>query len=123
MYFEFDTSRRVTTENVAAGNRTYTFAYEPTAELILVGYSQWQRKTVETRPDESTKTVITNYIGQVLLHELKDESGDKVWPTASSTTATGSAETLDARSLSGEQLVGFSTSSNLTVTLRTSATA
>ncbi|MBL7041600.1 MAG: RHS repeat-associated core domain-containing protein [Pirellulaceae bacterium] len=74
-YFEYDSDRRVTKEIAVAGSRTYTFSY--TTSTHADGYNNWKRKTVETRPDTSQHIVYTNYLGQILIKELK--SGTDRW--------------------------------------------
>ncbi len=74
-YLQYDVSRRVTLESLDSGSRTYTFAYTPSVNTS--DFNNWAMKTVETRPDGSTNTVYTNYIGLILLKQLK--SGANAW--------------------------------------------
>ncbi len=78
-YYEYDAFRRVTSETVFGGLRTTTFAYTEGSNAVLNGdgtinAAVWTRKTVENRPDGSTYTVYTNYLGQTLLSDLADPS-------------------------------------------------
>jgi RHS repeat-associated protein len=76
-YLEYDpVSQRVTKETVNGGQQTFTFVY--TTSTLPDDYNRWRRQTVMTRPDGATVTVLTNYIGQVLVSELMDSSG-KSW--------------------------------------------
>jgi hypothetical protein len=74
-YFEYNSDRRVTKEVTNGGLLTYTFSYTTSAHAD--SYSNWKRKTVETRPDSSQHIVYTNYIGEVIVKELK--SGTSRW--------------------------------------------
>jgi RHS repeat-associated protein len=77
-YLEYDgvaQTQRVTKETVMANQQTYTFAY--TDSSLPPDYNRWRRKTVMTRPDSATVTVFTNYVGQVIVKELKE--GAKIW--------------------------------------------
>ena len=74
-YFEYDADNKVTKETVAGGSQTTTFAFTESSHAD--GYNNWKRKNVETRPDGSQHLVYTNYIGQVLIKELK--SGTDRW--------------------------------------------
>ncbi len=74
-YFEYESAHRVAKEIVDRGSMTFSFTYSTSANTDSVNH--WKRKTVETRPDGSTHTVYTNYIGQVMLS--KSQSGSDVW--------------------------------------------
>jgi hypothetical protein len=74
-YFEYDSQRRVVKETVAAGSRTFTFAF--TDSSFSDGMNRWKRKTVETKPDGTQTIVYTNYIGLTML-EL-EKSGTDQW--------------------------------------------
>jgi len=76
-FFVYDPpTRRVTSETTDAGSSTTTLVYTE-ASTPSVDFNEWQMKTVESRPDGSEVTVYTNYIGQVLLRELRD--GSQYW--------------------------------------------
>ena len=78
-YFEYDSSQRVIKEITDAGTQTYTFAFTTNSNASYTnGYNNWKTKTVETKPDGSTNTVYTNYIGQVLISDLQD-AADNSW--------------------------------------------
>jgi hypothetical protein len=78
-YFECDSSQRVTKEITDAGTQTYTFAFTTNSNASYAdGYNNWKTKTVETKPDGSSNTVYTNYIGQVLISDLQD-ADDNSW--------------------------------------------
>ncbi len=74
-YFEYESANRVAKEIVDRGSMTFSFTYSTSSHTD--GVNHWKRKTVETRPDGSTNTVYTNYIGQVMLN--KSQSGSNVW--------------------------------------------
>ena len=73
----------------------------------------------ETRPDSSIVTVFTNYIGQVILHELSDAAGSKKWRTYHEYNSEG-REILNAHPSAVSTWSLANLSSNLSVTLRTS---
>ena len=75
--YQYDTYRRVVSATIG-DQYTYTYAYGTFA--LAAGYNNWQTETVETRPDGSTNSVFTNYIGQTILTDLADTSGDN-WYT------------------------------------------
>ncbi|MBN2579528.1 MAG: autotransporter-associated beta strand repeat-containing protein [Pirellulales bacterium] len=70
-YYKYDSNKRVTYEEVYGELRTTTFDYDE-------GYGDndntnlWTTKTVETRQDDSTFTVYTNYLKLPLLTDLYD---------------------------------------------------
>jgi len=68
-YLEYDDQQRVTRELRDGGARNYTFEYTTSAHSDA--YDHWKIKTVETRPDGSQHIVYTNYIGQILIKELR----------------------------------------------------
>ncbi len=74
-YLKYDIDKRVVSESLDGGSRTFGFAY--TASTHSDGYNHWKAKTVETRPDGSEHVVYTNYIGQILIKELR--SGSDRW--------------------------------------------
>lgn len=74
-YFEYDADNKVIKETVSGGSQTATFSFTESAHAD--GYNNWKRKTVETRSDGSQYLVYTNYIGQILIKELK--SGSNRW--------------------------------------------
>ncbi|MEP3896377.1 MAG: RHS repeat-associated core domain-containing protein [Rhodopirellula bahusiensis] len=111
--FEYDSQRRVTKEIVDRGSQAFEFAYEQS--LHSDGYNNWSRKTTETRPDGSTETVYTNYIGQALLSVLA--SGSEQWLTASSYDSAGRLVQVASPSA----IVSYNQSSaDLGITLRSS---
>jgi len=70
-YFEYDSNRRISKEIVDAGLHTYTLTYTTNTNPDYVDdYNHWKMKTIETRPDGSTNTVYTNYVGEVLLKQF-----------------------------------------------------
>jgi len=73
--FEYDADRRVTKERVYGASRQYEFSY--TAGTHADGPNQWKQKTVETLPDGSQQVIYTNYLGQVLVKELR--AGSDRW--------------------------------------------
>ena len=68
-YYQYNSDRRVTTATVD-GLYAYTYAY--TAATSAGGYNDWKEETVETRPDQNTYTVCTNFLGETLLTDLHD---------------------------------------------------
>lgn len=76
-YFEYGPKRRVTKETVAAGTQPTKMWYR--TSTLPKGYNNWQRRTVEVRPDDSRVVVFTNYLGQVLLKSMK--AHDQEWTT------------------------------------------
>ncbi|MBI1248152.1 RHS repeat-associated core domain-containing protein [bacterium] len=74
-YFEYDSQQRAKKEIVYGGSQTFTFSYTQSSNSD--DYNHWKMKTVETLPDENQVIVYTNYIGQVILKELK--SGSDSW--------------------------------------------
>ncbi|WP_430454574.1 RHS repeat-associated core domain-containing protein [Rhodopirellula europaea] len=111
--FEYDSQRRVTKEIVDRGSQAFEFAYEQS--LHSDGYNHWSRKTTETRPDGSTETVYTNYIGQALLSVLT--SGSDQWLTANSYDSAGRLVQVASPSA----IVSYNQSSaDLGITLRSS---
>lgn len=77
-YFQsYDSNRRVTSETTHGGGMGYNFAYTASGTGGQ-NYNVWQTKTVETRPlGGGTRTVYTNFLGQVMLSQLSD--GTKNW--------------------------------------------
>ena len=73
-YYEYDADRRVTKEVVFGKSNQSEFASSQSYNDY--GFNIWDRKTVETRPDGSTNTVYTNYIGQTILTDLCNPSGN-----------------------------------------------
>ena len=71
--YRYNTDRQVVSATVS-GQYTYTYAYASGG--TTVGYNNWQNKTFETQPDGSTNTIFMNYIGQVILTDLADTSGN-----------------------------------------------
>ncbi len=74
-YFEYDSLQRVTKEIVAAGSRTFTFAY--TDSGFQDDFNNWNRKTVETDPDGTQTIVYCNYVGGTIL-KIR-QSGTSKW--------------------------------------------
>ena len=74
-YFEYDSEKRVTREEVEGGSRTFTFSY--TESAFSDDPNHWKTKTVETLPDSSQNIVYSNYLGKTMLHVFK--SGSEEW--------------------------------------------
>ncbi len=74
-YFEYDSSRRVTTEITNGGQMTYTYEYAGSSNTAA--YNNWTAKNTETLPDGNQNIVYTNYAGQVILAVFK--SGSDKW--------------------------------------------
>ena len=78
--FQYDSQKRVTQEVVqgagdsqtGGGLGTYGFSY--TASSNTPGFNSWAMKTVVTNPDNSTDTVYTNFIAEVMLDDHYDPS-------------------------------------------------
>jgi RHS repeat-associated protein len=77
-YYEYDADRRVT-NRVVFGKSNET-DYTVTLSTNSRTFNNWNRKTVETRLDGSTNTVYANHIGQAILTDLRDSSGNH-WVT------------------------------------------
>ncbi len=76
-YYTYNAAnKRVISEQVAGGTRTYYFNYS-TQEPVNTDYNNWRTRTYESRPDGSVMIVFTNHIGQPLLRQLS--SGSKSW--------------------------------------------
>jgi len=69
-FYEYDANGRVTRQQVFGESNSSTTA--PTLSTNAQGYNNWARQNVETRPDGSTNTIFTNYLGQTLLTDLYD---------------------------------------------------
>ncbi len=90
MYFEFDSSQRVTREIVSAagcsvcssGQGEFAFAYatNPSAGSSP-GYNVWVQKTTETLPDGNENIVYTNILGQVLVSVRVETGSGLEWVT------------------------------------------
>lgn len=73
-------ARKVESISLFGGSRRHTFAYEPPSDknrLEAPNYNIWYATTIETRPDQSTKWVSSNFIGQTLRLDLK--AGSDSW--------------------------------------------
>ncbi|HUY92555.1 MAG TPA: hypothetical protein VMV10_27700 [Pirellulales bacterium] len=82
LYLEYDGQRRVTKETTDGGLYSFTFSFTKNANAgYFDDYNNGKIKTVETRPDGSTNTVYTNYVGQVLVKQLA--LGTDAWIEAS----------------------------------------
>ena len=82
-YYEYDSSHRVTYASRFGNSEVFSYAYA-SAESdpdYAPGYNNWANKTTETRPDGTTYTVYTNFMGQTLLTDLA--SGGDHWYTYS----------------------------------------
>jgi RHS repeat-associated protein len=78
-YFEYDSLKRVTKTVLSGSNCSIcsasgqgTFTLEYRENTVGGGVNTWKLSTKETRPDGSTRTIYTNYAGQVLFSVLKD---------------------------------------------------
>ena len=72
-YYEYDSEKRVSLEQLEGGRRQYTFAYTVNAAHDG-GVNTWYTKTVETLPDGSQNRVYTNE-GYSLLAKILQEAG------------------------------------------------
>jgi len=72
-YYEYDSSRRVTTSKTNGGQLTYTLAYTDNTDAD--DYNNWKRKTTINFPNGSLRIIYTNYIGQELLSVLQASVG------------------------------------------------
>jgi RHS repeat-associated protein len=68
-YFEYDGDRRAVREVVAGGEIEFSYTY--TDNTADDDPNNWQRKTVEDRPDGGVNIVYTNYLGRVLLTDYR----------------------------------------------------
>ena len=69
-YYQYDADRRAS--NVVVFGQSNASDYESALSTNPAGYNNWERRTIETRPDGSTNTVYTNFLGQTLLTDLYD---------------------------------------------------
>jgi YD repeat-containing protein len=69
-YYEYDADGRVSKEVVFGNSNESNFSNTPSTNDQ--GYNNWSRKSVETQLNGTTKTVYTNYAGEVLLSDLYD---------------------------------------------------
>lgn len=66
-------SGRVTSETVRGGEATYSFSWLTNAtDPLYSAVNTWYRKSVETRPDQSQRTVYTNRGGSMILSILEE---------------------------------------------------
>ena len=72
-YFEYGEGDRVVREAVEGSSRTIEFGY--TEGTHAEGFNHWKRRTVESRSDGSQTMVYTNFLGQVLVKELRSPGG------------------------------------------------
>ena len=79
-YYEYDSAQRVTYEKVYGELRATTYAY---TEGSNAGddTNEWTRRTVETRENGDTYTVYSNFLGEPILTDLADSSGNNHWFT------------------------------------------
>ena len=73
-YYEYDADHRVS-KQVLFGKSDET-SFTNTRSSNLRDYNNWDRKSVETQADGTTTTTYTNYIGQMLLSDVCDASGN-----------------------------------------------
>ena len=74
--FTYDSNQRVSVETVDGGAETYNFSYTANSNVGYTDdYNNWKIKTVEDRPDGSQRIVYTNYVGQVMLRDLRESTG------------------------------------------------
>ncbi len=73
-YFQYDELQRVVAETVGGGTQKTTLQFFSSEYVDNDDYNRWTRKTIEVRPDGSTNTVYTNFLGQVLLKDLQSSS-------------------------------------------------
>ena len=64
--FAYNGDDWVTEEQIAGGTKAYQFAYDART-TVQTDLNEWQMRTTETRPDQSTMTVYTNCAGQAIL--------------------------------------------------------
>ena len=77
-YYEYDAESHVTQQTLFGGSQSYQFSYTDLTgdENYTPGYNTYERKVVETRPDGTTYTVYSNCLGQTLLTDEADGSGN-----------------------------------------------
>lgn len=65
-FFEYDTDKQVTLEEVHGGSLNYSYEYAgPSSHAD--GYNNWKHQTTENLPNGCQQIVYTNYAGQVIL--------------------------------------------------------
>ncbi len=75
-YFQYDSNRRVSKMARNRGHMEYLFQY--TDRIRGNDHNAWTRKTVERGPRGGTKTVYTNYAGQILLIDRQGQGCDTI---------------------------------------------
>lgn len=79
-YFEYDASRRVSTEILEGGRKPYHFTYEVNpANPGFSAIDTWFTRTVETLPDGNENRVYCNRAGQTLLHIFRSPASEEQW--------------------------------------------
>ncbi len=116
-YYEYDSSRQVTSATIG-GTCTYTYAY--TASSLSDGYNNWDQKTIETRPDGSTYTVYTNYLGEIILTDLADTSSNHLY-TYNEYGTSGYDDAQVILQAASSAVAGYTESGSLTVSLNASS--
>ena len=76
-YYEYDADHRVSKSVVFGQSNESDFVNNENPNNNPKGYNNWYRESIETRLDGSTNTVYTNFIGQTLLTDLCDSSGNQ----------------------------------------------
>ena len=78
-YYEYttiDSLPHVTTA-IIGGQVTHPYTYSYSAPTTSAGgYNDWTTETTEARPDASTYKVYTNFLGEILVTDLADSSGN-----------------------------------------------
>ncbi|MEM6258477.1 MAG: RHS repeat-associated core domain-containing protein [Planctomycetota bacterium] len=100
-YFEYDSATRAVTKEVAtdcagcgdgSGTGSSGETFTRTESVNEDGYNSWKWKVVMAKANGNVQTVYTNYLGQVMLKELKESaSSDRRWITYTKFGSAGGA--------------------------------
>ncbi|MGC3967595.1 MAG: RHS repeat-associated core domain-containing protein [Pirellulales bacterium] len=80
-YFEYDDQFRVTLERAAGGTLRYQLAYEENPSPSPDGANVWRWKTTVAQPDGSILVAYTNFLGQNMLHDVRNAANTERWIT------------------------------------------
>ncbi|MEM6504398.1 MAG: LamG-like jellyroll fold domain-containing protein, partial [Planctomycetota bacterium] len=131
-YFEYDSTTRAVTKEVAtncagcgggSGTGSAGEAFTRTESAHADAYNNWKWKVVFTKANGNVETVYTNYLGQLMLKDLKESaSSDRNWVTYTKYGTTGGATGKAIEVASPAAVTGYDdTNADLGVSLKTSA--
>ncbi|MEM1353906.1 MAG: LamG-like jellyroll fold domain-containing protein [Planctomycetota bacterium] len=129
-YFEYDGSGRVTKEVArncsgcggSGGTGDNGESFTRTSSAHSDAYNNWKWKVVLTKANGNVETVYTNYLGQVMLKELKeDATSSRKWVTYTKYGTTAGAAGRPIEAASPAAVSGYNdTHADLGVTLHAS---